>query len=175
MGQEHHFARFNQFGLAPERGNRTLLQIFQRALALLDSLQLGRRALSPSRARLEANRLSFAARLRQGKLDNVRLATLEPKCHRGNRHRQLETPRTGTAWIDEENTTPSFHGGLVRVAGDHNGEAGRGWIKVQFREIVKHVDRMRPKLDDFSSWKACGPCTPVVVAANRAHRRDSRE
>jgi len=40
--------------------------------------------------------------------DNMRLATAEPKCHRRDRHRQLETPRTGTAWIDKENTTPFF-------------------------------------------------------------------
>jgi hypothetical protein len=42
VGEEYDLARFNQLRFAPKRSERPLLQIFERALALLDSLKLSR-------------------------------------------------------------------------------------------------------------------------------------
>ena len=58
------------------------------------------------------------------------------------------------------------------MAEDHNLEAGRCRLQVEFREIVQHVDGNASELDDFSFRQLVGPGSLVDIAANGRHWRD---
>jgi hypothetical protein len=80
--------------------------------------------------------------------------------------------RTSTAGVNEQNFAALFNRRLVRVAGNYGGEARRGRIEIEFREVVKNVDRVAADLDNVVGRKAARPRTLVIIAADRADRRE---
>jgi hypothetical protein len=58
----------------------------------------------------------------------------------------------------------------VRVARDDSGEPGSGRIEVEFRKVVKNVDRVGADFDNIAGRKLGSPSPPIIVAADRADR-----
>jgi hypothetical protein len=106
---------------------------------------------------------------------NLSVTTSTMKSQYGDRHWQFEAAGTRTARVYIQNSAALFGTGLMGMAGDHNTHTRRCWIDVEFREIVKHVNRMGPNLDDFSRGKSGSPGTSVVITANGPYRRNSRQ
>jgi hypothetical protein len=90
-------------------------------------------------------------------VDNFCFAPAGSKGKRGNCHWQGEARRTSATWIDEENLAALLDNRLVRMVGDHGGEANRGRLEVGLREIVKDIDRVVSDLDDIAGRKPGSP------------------
>jgi hypothetical protein len=93
----------------------------------------------------------------------------------GNRDRQFESPWTRTTGIHENNAIAMLDGRFVRVAGNHDLDAGCNWIDVELGKIVNRIDENPAELDQFRVRQRVGPCAPVVVAAHRRDRCKARE
>jgi hypothetical protein len=63
----------------------------------------------------------------------------------------------------------------MRVTKHDGGQTRSLRILVEFREVVKHTDRMAADLHEVVRGKAVCPTAAVVVAADRANRRKSTE
>ncbi len=82
------------------------------------------------------------------------------------RHRQLEAPRTGAAWVDVENTLLRLDRRLMRVP-EHNGrEAGGSRIEIELRDVVKHPKHELTDLDCFRHGEVGRPGLGIDVAAH---------
>ena len=63
----------------------------------------------------------------------------------------------------------------MRVTKDNRGQTRSIGIGVEFREVVKDTDCVSTNLDQVLRREAARPTTPVVIAADCAHRRKSPE
>src|SRR5439155_9709796 len=88
----------------------------------------------------------------------------------GNADRQLESPRTCTTWVQEQNSLPPMDGRPMRVAADHHVKIHCRRLQFHLLHIVQHVNRKTSGMNELKFRNPVRPITFVVIAANSYDR-----
>src|SRR5215831_10991415 len=88
---------------------------------------------------------------------------------------KTEAPGPGAARVEEQHAVAYVLGGLMRVTGHDDSDAGGRWIEIQLMDVVDDVDRYALGLEQRRRRNPRGPRPPVVVAADGGDGRDLLE
>jgi len=92
-----------------------------------------------------------------------------------HRHRQLETPWSGTAGVEVENAVTRFIFGDVTVAGYNDRKSGGLRLQINLGELVQNVDRDPGNFERLCFRELARPCSSINVAADRCYGSDFLE
>jgi hypothetical protein len=90
-------------------------------------------------------------------------------------YRKFETPRSGAARIEEQNSVASFTSCNMAVAGDYDLKSRCLGFEIESRQLVQHINGDTVHFENLSLRQLSRPCFFVDVAANRSAGCNSRE
>jgi len=89
-----------------------------------------------------------------------------------DRHRQIETPRTGAPRIYEKDAAFFRTGRHMRMSAHDDVETRGGGIEIERVNVVQDVHRKRIRLDDFGFGKRLRPRVRIDISAHGKNGSD---
>jgi len=91
----------------------------------------------------------------------------------GDRHRQIESPRSRASRVEEQDAAVFRAGRLVRMSAYDDMKSRGGGIEIERMNVVQYVNRCGIRLDDLGFGKSQRPRLHIHVSPHGKNRRQS--